>query len=64
MDRDRELKWKIIKMLSVGANLPPGPHHIDVLHDDNCPAIKTGSLTDCRCQPEFKLRQTKEKMDS
>lgn len=31
----------------------PGIYYQPVRHDDDCPAIRTQSLTDCTCNPEI-----------
>lgn len=37
-------------------NVKPGDVvHVEVQHDDGCPAIKTGRLRDCICHPEVKV---------
>lgn len=51
-----ELKWQ--RIFEVAKNLPSGSiADVDVLHDDDCPAIRTGRMGDCTCQPEIKLRE-------
>ena len=27
-------------------------NHVSILHDDDCPALRSGRMSDCRCQPE------------
>jgi hypothetical protein len=49
-----KLEEKIFKMIEAAGETKPGVKHIMVLHDDGCPAIKTESLLDCRCNPDFK----------
>jgi hypothetical protein len=30
---------------------------VDVLHDDDCPALNSNSpMLDCRCEPDYKAR--------
>ena len=50
-----ELKEKVYKMVVAAGKLKPGVAHIEVKHDDGCPAIRTNSLVDCTCTPDFKL---------
>ena len=50
-----ELKEKVYKMGVAAGKLKPGVAHIEVKHDDGCPAIRTNSLVDCTCTPDFKL---------
>ena len=45
---------KILRLIQVAGELKPGVAHIEVKHDDDCPAIKTQSLADCTCYPVFK----------
>ena len=47
---------KMLKMATLAVGRPPGLLEVDVWHDDSCPAIKTGSMRDCTCEPEMKLR--------
>ena len=49
------LKEKIYRMIEAAGELKPRVAHIEVKHDDNCPGIKTQSLADCTCSPEFKV---------
>ncbi len=51
-------KEKIYRLLKAEGALKPGITHILVKHDDGCPAIKTESLADCTCSPNFKLMKT------
>ena len=47
---------KIHRLIQAAGNLEPGTvTHIEVKHDDGCPAIKTQNLVDCTCNPDFKL---------
>jgi hypothetical protein len=52
-----ELKEKIYMMIEAAGGFKPGVAHIEVKHDDSCPAIKTQSMADCTCDPIFKVRR-------
>jgi hypothetical protein len=54
--KERILKEKIYRMIEAAGELSPGVTHIEVKHDDGCPALKTHSLADCICEPDFKKR--------
>lgn len=32
----------------------PGVYRLSVTHDPACPALRTQSLADCRCEPEIR----------
>ncbi len=52
----QDLNFKLCKMAALVAGKKPDIYHIDVRHADGCPAIKTGSMRDCTCEPEMHLR--------
>lgn len=56
MDRNI-LEEKIQKLVAAAGEIKPGVVHIEVKHDDGCPAIQTHSLTDCICNPDFKVKR-------
>lgn len=44
---------KLKKILeAIPRTAKPGVMYIEIRHDDNCPALKTGSLFDCNCNCE------------
>jgi hypothetical protein len=50
-----DLAEKIRKVIEAAGQIGgEGIIHIDVHHNDGCPALKTYSLEDCTCQPEIK----------
>ncbi len=44
----------IDRMLEIIGN-KPGVFHIQMQHDDDCPALKSHRMIDCRCEPDIKL---------
>lgn len=50
-----DIAEKIQKLIAEAGKLKPGLMHIEVKHDDDCPALKTESLLDCTCKPDFKV---------
>lgn len=50
-----ELKEKMKRIIEAAGELKPGVKNIEISHDENCPALKTKSLIDCTCEPEFKV---------
>jgi hypothetical protein len=49
---------KIQMLIAAAGELKPGVAHIEVKHDDDCPAIKTQKLVDCTCDPDFIMMKT------
>ena len=48
----KDIDEKIKRVIEAAGKINPGEKiHIGVSHDDDCPAIKTGNLADCKCQP-------------
>jgi len=43
--------------IKTAGELKPGVTHIEVKHDDGCPALNTHSLADCTCNPDFKAKR-------
>jgi hypothetical protein len=52
-----DINEKIQKLIAAAGELKPGVKHILVQHDDGCPALKTESLADCTCNPDFKIKK-------
>jgi len=50
-----DITEKIQRLIAVAGELRPGMVHIEIKHDDGCPAIKTQSIEDCTCNPEFMM---------
>jgi len=50
-----DIAKKIQKLIEAAGELKPGIAHIEVKHDDDCPALKTQNMADCTCDPDFKL---------
>ena len=50
----KNLDNKILEILKQVGVPEPGVHHLAILHDDDCPALKTQNLKDCNCEPEIK----------
>jgi hypothetical protein len=48
---------KIQKMIARTGDFKPGVQHIEVKHDDGCPALNTHSLADCTCNPDFNAKR-------
>ena len=45
---------KINKIVGAFKDVTPGSIiHVTIKHDADCPAIRTKSLSDCRCEPEI-----------
>jgi hypothetical protein len=36
----------------------PGLYILKVEHDDDCPALRTQRMEDCRCRPNYRLIKT------
>lgn len=53
----QDLNFKLCKMAALVAGKAPDIYHIDVRHDDGCPAIRTGAMRDCICEPEMQVYQ-------
>ena len=41
--------------LRLATPLKPGIYHINVAHDEGCPALKSERLADCTCDPDVRL---------
>ncbi len=50
---------KIKMIIEAAGELKPGVVHIEVKHDDDCPAIKTNRLADCTCDPKYEMITSK-----
>jgi hypothetical protein len=48
-----ELQEKIDQILKLMGR-KTGITHIQILHDDGCPALETRRLQDCTCNPEIR----------
>ena len=48
---------QIRKAISEAGEVKPGFYHIEVLHDDDCPALRTERLIDCQCKPIIRQKQ-------
>lgn len=58
MNLDRNLQEKLTRLFQVAKNFPPGAIlDVDLAHDPGCPAIRSGRISDCSCQPEFRFRE-------
>jgi len=53
--KNLSLPEKIKKLVCAVGRPEPGVHHIEVVHADGCPAIRTQDLKDCRC--DFVVRR-------
>jgi hypothetical protein len=52
---NKDIDEKIKRVIKAAGKIKTGDKvHITILHDDDCPAIKTESLADCKCQPVIK----------
>ena len=40
---------------ALGRVKPGDVIHVEVVHQEGCPALKTGRLRDCTCRPEVKV---------
>jgi hypothetical protein len=49
-DRKMKLQEQVDKILKLTGS-KPGLFHVEILHDDWCPALKTQRLIDCTCNP-------------
>ena len=46
---------KLKQLINAMGRIEPGSiTHIEVLHDDGCPTLHTGSFKDCTCTPDIK----------
>jgi len=55
---NHDLQEKLTRLFSGAKHLPTGSViDVDIMHDDKCPAILTGRMGDCTCQPEFRFRE-------
>jgi len=53
--REQTLEKKIQKMIETVREIKPGVFNIEVIHSPDCPSIITQSLSDCTCEPDFKV---------
>lgn len=50
---------QIRETISEVGEVKPGFYHIEVLHDDDCPALRTERLLDCVCKPIIRRKKDK-----
>lgn len=48
---------KIRGVMAEAGEVKPGFYHVEVLHDNDCPALKSERLVDCRCKPIIKRKR-------
>lgn len=48
---------EIRKVMAAGGELKPGFYHVEILHDDGCPALRTERLLDCTCKPVIRQKK-------
>ena len=56
-DTPDKLQQSIDRMLEIIGN-KPGVFHIEMLHDDGCPALRTHRMIDCTCSPIIRRMRT------
>ena len=56
----KNLDNKILEILKQVGIPEPGVHHLAILHDENCPALKSQRLADCNCVPDIRKMKTEQ----
>jgi len=57
-DNRPDLANTIQRIVEASGKVTPGINHVFIEHERGCPALKSQSLLDCRCNPDIKIKPT------